>query len=63
MSVSFREVGEKNNGREMSVTELSQALNVSEDKICEALSAGSSPLSLNADYEMCIRDRCYWVYL
>ena len=39
---------EKNNGREMSVTELSQALNVSEDKICEALSAGSSPLSLNA---------------
>lgn len=30
----------------MSVTELSQALNVSEDKICEALSAGSSPLSL-----------------
>ena len=42
---------EKNNGREMSVTELSQALNVSEDKICEALSAGSSPLSLNADYD------------
>ena len=34
---------EKNNGREMSVTELSQALNVSEDKICEALSAASSP--------------------
>ena len=42
---------EKNNGREMSVTELSQALNVSEDKICEALSAGSYPLSLNADYD------------
>ena len=35
----------------MSITELSKALNVSEDKICEALAAGCSPLSLNADYD------------
>jgi anti-sigma F factor len=42
---------EKENGREMSITELSKALNVSEDKICEALAAGCSPLSLNADYD------------
>lgn len=33
-------------GREMSITELSHALNVSEEKICEALSASRSPLSL-----------------
>ena len=42
---------EKENGREMSITELSKALNVSEDKICEALSVSCSPLSLNADYD------------
>ena len=35
----------------MSITELSKALNVSEDKICEALAARCSPLSLNADYD------------
>lgn len=42
---------EQKNGRELSITELSSALNVSEDKICEALSANCSPLSLNADYD------------
>lgn len=44
------EYGQKH-GREMSITELSNALNVSEEKVCEALSASRSPLSLNADYD------------
>ncbi len=42
---------EQKNGREMSINELSHALNISEDKICEALSANCSPLSLNAEYD------------
>ena len=44
------EYGQKH-GREMSITELSNALNVSEEKVCEALAASRSPLSLNADYD------------
>ena len=44
-------------GREMSVSELSHALNVSEDKICEALSVSRSPLSLNADYDDDVNSR------
>lgn len=39
------------NGRDMSVSQLARELEVSEEKICEAISCTRSPLSLTAEYD------------
>ena len=39
------------NGRDMSISQLSKELEVSEEKICEALSSTRTPLSLTAEYD------------